>query len=324
MDKISVIVPVYNVEKYLRNCVESILKQTFHNLEIILVDDGSPDGCPAICEEYALKDDRVKVIHKENGGLSDARNAGIDAATGELIMFVDSDDRISEDMVEKLWHALTAAGADLAVCNVECVAEDTAMLLENDAPIKDEVLPAGTVIRSCLFKRSWVWVVVWNKLYRRKLFDEVRFPKGKIHEDEFIFHHIFLQCGPVACVSDSLYFYTQRGGSITSELKNDIKRLDAAEAMFLRAEALLREGYDQAALTSAELGLGIFCDYYRGRKKALDDAHKQRNRSLEELYRRFLRELLPKIKLSKRIKLRLYGTDLYGFAGIRNLVRKNG
>ena len=124
MELISIVVPVYKVEPYLDKCVSSIVNQTYKNLEIILVDDGSPDNCPVMCDAWAEKDNRIRVIHKPNGGLSDARNAGMSAATGELIAFVDSDDWIAPDMYEKLYHRLTEDGSDIAACGVQMVWED--------------------------------------------------------------------------------------------------------------------------------------------------------------------------------------------------------
>ena len=127
MELISIVVPVYKVEPYLDKCVSSIVNQTYKNLEIILVDDGSPDNCPAMCDAWAEKDNRIRVIHKPNGGLSDARNAGMSVATGELMAFVDSDDWIAPDMYEKLYHHLTEDGSDIAACGVQ-------MVWENDTP----------------------------------------------------------------------------------------------------------------------------------------------------------------------------------------------
>ena len=114
-DLISVVVPIYNVENYIKKCVDSILSQTYKNLEIILVDDGSPDNCPQICDEYAQKDNRIKVIHKENGGLSDARNAGIDISKGKFITFIDSDDYIEKDYVEVLYNSIKENASDMAI-----------------------------------------------------------------------------------------------------------------------------------------------------------------------------------------------------------------
>ena len=162
--KISVIVPVYKVEAYLDKCVRSIMDQTYRNLEIILVDDGSPDDCPAMCDAWAEKDSRIRVIHKENGGLSDARNAGMAVATGEYIGFIDSDDYIAPDMYRLLLERMTADGSDIAACGVEMVFEDGTpprMLTPTGSHVLDNGQAMEAIIREDLLKQP-----VWYKLYR--------------------------------------------------------------------------------------------------------------------------------------------------------------
>ena len=166
---ISIIVPIYRVEKYLNRCIDSILSQSYRNLEIILVDDGSPDNCSIICEEYAKKDKRIKVIHKKNGGLSEARNYGIEASTGDYIMFVDSDDYISKDMCKTLLINALENNADIVVCNFKEVYTDKVEKI-NKQCIKGnlEVISNIEVLYKYLLKTTIDMVVVWNKLYKRK------------------------------------------------------------------------------------------------------------------------------------------------------------
>lgn len=234
---ISVIIPVFNVEEYLDKCVESIISQTYENLEIILVDDGSPDNCPSICDNWAKKDDRIRVIHKINGGLSDARNVGIDKASGEYLFFVDSDDYIAQDMIEKLYVALYENEADMSICNFKYVSEDNLKKFDNDnLPIKDEVLSGEYVLLNKIFEdKNWYWVVAWNKLYKKDLFDNIRYPFGKIHEDEFIIHQILFKCKKIACVSEMLYFYVQRNDSIMGNANSVSNKLDLVESLFHRS-----------------------------------------------------------------------------------------
>lgn len=250
MRRISVIVPVYKVEGYLRRCVQSILDQTFKELEVILVDDGSPDGCGAICDDFAARDSRVKVIHKENGGLSDARNAGLDAATGEYIGFVDSDDHIEPTMYEALLGALEEAEADLSICNFAFVDE------ENVAdgitpPLTDEVLTRRQALeRLGSDGENYVYfVTAWNRLYRRRLWEGLRFPVGKLHEDEFTAHRIFDRCEKIATVGQVLYRYVQRGGSIMSGGAS-VCSLDGVYALRDRAQFFLREGMKTQAVAT--------------------------------------------------------------------------
>lgn len=239
MPEISIIVPVYGVEKYLDKCVNSILNQTFTNFELILVDDGSKDNCPLMCEQYKEKDNRVRVIHKENGGLSDARNAGIEVATGKYIGFVDSDDYISYKMYEALYNAIEKNSADLSMCNFMCIGEDE-FIEDNDFSIPEKVMSGIEILDRNKDDEKGSWVVAWNKLYKKELFKDIRYPVGKIHEDEFVYHKIMVKCKKVACVSEPLYFYLQRNNSI---MKSDysVKRLDRCEALLERGEFLLNK-----------------------------------------------------------------------------------
>lgn len=233
--KISIIVPVYNVEKYLIRCLDSIVNQTYKNLEIILVDDGSTDRCSEICDTYAGKDKRINVIHKENGGLSDARNRGIEIATGEYLAFVDSDDYIAANMYAVLLERMLNDGSDMAVCNFLYVDEQEKLLEESncDIPIINECIETRAAIHKLTEAKSWYYVVAWNKLYRKEIFRRLRYPKGKYHEDEFVIHHIIQNCRLISCVKDPMYYYVQRDKSITSQSFN-LGRMDIADALIDR------------------------------------------------------------------------------------------
>lgn len=289
MDKlVSVIVPVYNVEKYLKKCVNSIINQTYRNLEIILVDDGSPDRSPFLCDEFAKKDSRIKVVHKENGGLSDARNAGIEVSTGDYLMFVDSDDYIAAQMCEKLLTAIEKANADLSICNFLYTSENPSEV-DNQRnmhmSIPNEILTGRDIVENKLREgQRWYWVVAWNKLYSRKLFAHVRFAKGKLYEDEFIFHKILLQCERVACVAEPLYFYVQRDGSIMS-MGYKLQNLDKCEAFFKRADGLIEEGCTPKSIYYAiSCGIGEMCQMFeRGLMK--EESYQQKYVELLTLYR---------------------------------------
>ena len=224
---VSVIVPVYNVESYLDRCVRSIVGQTYQDLEIILVDDGSPDRCPAMCDVWAEKDSRIKVIHKINGGLSDARNAGMEAATGEYIAFVDSDDCIAPEMIERLVSALARDGSDMAACAAEMVWEDetpSRLLTEKTNCVLDRFEAQKALLEESLLKQP-----VWYKLYKRALIRDIPFPAGKYHEDVFWSYRAVGNASRVSIIDYVGYFYTQRPGSIMGE-GYSLKRLDALEA----------------------------------------------------------------------------------------------
>lgn len=206
---ISIIVPVYGVEAYLHQCIDSLLIQTYQNLEIILVDDGSPDNCPAICDEYAKMDARVQVIHKENGGLSDARNAGLDVATGTYIGFVDSDDWVASDMYAYLLHGILGYQSEISYCGFINV-HDTWMDYSNSQT--DKVYTAEVALNELFFDRLGNFA--WNKLYKAELWNGIRFPTGKNFEDIRTMYKLFERASRIAVLKEPKYFYRIRQGSI--------------------------------------------------------------------------------------------------------------
>lgn len=231
---ISVIIPIYKVEKYLERCVDSVINQSYSNLEIILVDDGSPDQCPVICDDYAKQDNRVKVIHKINGGLSSARNIGLDIAKGDYIYFLDSDDFLCEDTIQSLYEFLKNNDADISICSMKYVDESGREInAPMDSPILTENISGVIAIEKIFQEAGYYYVPVWNKLYRKDIFKELRFPVGRIHEDEFIVHHVFSKCKKIACTSQKLYNYVQRSDSIMGKRETGLN-LDYLEAYLER------------------------------------------------------------------------------------------
>ena len=259
-DLISVIIPVYRVEAYLNACVESVLAQTYPNFEIILVDDGSPDNCPRLCDEFAARDSRIRVIHKENGGLSSARNAGIDAARGGLLAFLDSDDLWTPVFLERLYGALTECNADFAVCLFRRFrGEPPKELPETEKTVSLSRQEAF----ECLFDgRNENMVVAPNKLYRRKLFDAVRYPLGQIHEDEAVIHELIGNAKTAAWVEEGHYLYRQAPDSITTG-KFSLKRLDAARSKERRIAWLEANGMLELAERTRVTYLGNLMWLYR-------------------------------------------------------------
>lgn len=229
-DLITVIVPIYNVEDYLDRCVKTICQQTYKNLEIILVDDGSPDRCGQMCDDYAKQDERIKVIHKPNGGLSDARNAGIEIATGEYLVFVDSDDYIHHEMIGRLYNALKVYRADLAVCGYEEVTEEQEADVTRPMKGEGEILVGDEDKKRHLFGPDFIaFNVAWNKLYKRSMFAQERYPKGKIHEDEFVTYKLVDRAERIVYLKENYYFYVQRNQSIM-QIGFSQKRLHRLEA----------------------------------------------------------------------------------------------
>lgn len=232
---ISVIIPVYNVEKYLERCIVSIINQSYKNLEIILVNDGSTDNSPVICDEYAHNDKRIKVIHKKNGGLSDARNTGIKICQGNYICFADSDDYISIDMIKNLYSSIKDTQLKMAICNLKAIDDEGNDLIESkNSPIKDGVFTANELLPKIYQELGWYYIVAWNKLYHRSLFDNIEFPYGKIHEDEYVIAQLMIEAQKISCISNEEYMYVyQRNGSIMSK-KNANEQYDWLEALYLR------------------------------------------------------------------------------------------
>ena len=213
--KISVIVPIYNTEKYLHKCIDSILNQTFKDLEVILVDDGSTDSSGAICDEYAKKDERVVVIHKENGGQATARNIGLDIAKGEYISFIDSDDYIENDMYESMLDAIERTGADVAMCGKLLVSEDY-KFTQNRFVLNDEVVWESNEVKRRFLLSDCIGSSPCDKLMKKELFQEndpVRFPKGYICEDLVPIFKMLCKTKKLVHVGKGYYNYYQRKNS---------------------------------------------------------------------------------------------------------------
>ena len=219
-EKITVIVPVYNVENYLEKCLDSLINQTYKNLEIIVINDGSTDNSGEICQEYAQKDNRIIYVEQENGGLSDARNAGLERMTGSYVTFVDSDDWVEPDYVEVLHNKLIGYQADIAIGNYYSYNEDEAMYYFHvNSESYYEKLYDNISIFENLYDakqmKSFSLISAWGKLYKSELFDYIRFDKGKLGEDGYINQKLYLLVQKVIYINQGLYAYRQRSGSIT-------------------------------------------------------------------------------------------------------------
>ncbi len=248
---VSVIVPAYNVERWIERCVESVLAQTLADLEVIVVDDGSPDNAGALADAIAERDPRVRVIHQKNGGLSAARNVGIESARGSLLYFLDSDDYIDPDCLEVLRGAMVGTGAAMAVGG----------LVEVDEAGKElqRVLVEPKVVDERGYWDSFEadhqgeeyveYIVSWNKLYDRSIFDHERFDVGKLHEDELIIHRLVARAGKVAFANTSGYRYVQTTGSIMHTPKPG-PFLDAAEGFLARSVYFEERGWTDLAFSA--------------------------------------------------------------------------
>ncbi|OME03476.1 glycosyltransferase family 2 protein, partial [Paenibacillus odorifer] len=221
---ISVVVPIYNVELYLYKCIESIMQQSYENIEIILVDDGSLDKSGDICDEYAKKDNRIKVIHKENAGLSSARNAGIHISKGSYICFIDSDDWINKEFINMLFLKIIEYDADVVVCGF--IYEYGEKNIENNFKSSHEFLDSHEALKNLYNENYLNMTVAWNKLYKKQLFDTIQYEVGIINEDENVIHEILYKSSKIICINKCLYHYRMRENSITQKTFS-VKNLDS-------------------------------------------------------------------------------------------------
>lgn len=252
---ISVIVAIYNIEHYLERCIESIAVQTYEELQIILVDDGSTDNSASICDTWGMRDKRIHVIHKENEGLSAARNCGIDRATGEYITFIDGDDYIHPQFIELLFQAAELAKADMAVCGFLRVTENHFNTVIERKIEKDSGITVYTG-EEAFINRWTINVMAWNKLYKRKLFYSCRYPVGKLHEDEYMYHCLLFQCERVAYIKHSLYYYVCREDSIMKTF--NLRRVECAkEALQERLEFCVKKQWGKTPYYAME----AICEY---------------------------------------------------------------
>lgn len=253
-DLISVVIPVYKVEKYLGKCLDSIINQTYKNLEIIVVNDGSPDNCSKIIEEYSKKDKRIKVINKVNGGLSDARNVGIENSNGKYISFVDSDDYVSKYYFETLYNNLNKYNCEISICNQIIFEEkDTIVDKINSEDIK--IYNSTEALKLMLYQKK-INNSAWGKLYLKSLFEKVRYPKGKIYEDIPTTYKTFLNSEKICVSSCKYYFYLKRNNSISSKFSENT--LDILENVYAMKEDLKRYSEYNNAVNSRVINAEFF------------------------------------------------------------------
>lgn len=312
---ISVIVPLYKVEQELERCVSSLVNQTYSNLEIILVDDGSPDHCPAICDKWAERDHRIKVIHKENGGVSTARNAGLAAARGEYIAFVDGDDFLPENALQILYERIIKDGSDLVIGKHIDVYEDGSVNGAYCSWMRDGVLSKETLLQVMGQPRHFP-VSACGKLYRKQVFEGLEFPTITYGEDLWLFPSIADRCETVSSVGETVYFYHQRNSSV-SHNKSEQTRSEEIIAILHMAAYLQAQGYTNGAAMWVRVAID----------KA---AEKQCKREGIELIKKWIdtaerRELLNSCSLKTKLKwLSLHIPVVYDTVRfLKRMVRRN-
>lgn len=284
---ISVIVPVYKAEAYLDKCVSSIVGQTYKNLEIILVDDGSPDNCPIMCDVWAKRDNRIKVIHVKNGGAGKARNIGVAACKGEYIAFVDSDDFVSPLIYEKMIHALFDSKVDIVECNYDITESDEVIFKETDRykVFTPEEAMRGNV-RDLFFKQ-----IIWNKIYRKNVIEGILFPEGKLIDDEFWTYKVIGNAKKLIRIDDCLYAYRQQKNSIM-HTSFSMARLQGLEAKVTRLE-YISEKFPNLYF-EAHKNLWLSC-LYLGQLSVKYLSNSERKKSLE-----MIEKILKKYPLTKK------------------------
>lgn len=247
MDKptISVIIPVYNVKNYLDACMECVCKQTYKNLEIVIIDDGSNDSSGQMCDIWAKKDCRIRTVHKKNGGLSDARNSGIDIATGDYILFVDSDDLMSERLIEHLYKIIEKTDADIAICDAVHCYPGQAFIYVDETVCR--ILSSEEAMCEMMYQTSFLYAA-WAKLYRRELFDNLKFPVGLLFEDVAIMYKVFAKANLIVYSNAKLYGYLHRANSITTSKfsRKNCDILSICNEQLSFAQAYSRKVYEAA------------------------------------------------------------------------------
>lgn len=305
---ISVVVPIYNVEKYLPRCIDSLIHQSYTNLEIILVDDGSPDNCPTICDDYANRDSRIQVIHKINGGLSDARNVGFEHSTGKYVAFIDSDDYVHPQMLEILYRLLLEEHSEIAVCNFQPF---TGMAPENHFEKIQIESFSGLDAAKRLYQREYATqtVVAWDKLYCRHIIAKNRFIVGKFNEDEFFSYKALIQASKVTFTSQKLYYYLIRATGISQAITNP-KSLDGLEA---KQEAILfykKNGFHSLLQSAVSSFLNFSAKRYCFVKRQCGN-NRELLKELKLRHKKVFQEFSSSLSQCERIRAKIF--QLYPF-----------
>ena len=291
---VSVIVPVYNVENYLIDCLDSLIAQSMDNIEIILVDDGSTDDCPSICDAYAQSDKRIKVIHQENKGLSDARNAGIGIASAGYIMFVDSDDYVDRDFCLLAYKTITETNSDMVVFGYDKI-NVTGTPIGDSCIHKNICGPATTEEALCYISSEQIQEYAWNKIYRKELFAEIRYPSGELWEDMATTYLLINKCRTVFIIPDILYHYRIRPYSLSYHTPKE--QIEIIVNRHVDAYEYLLTSYPKAAELMRKRSFKdkiYYCTFYRNEPN--------------DLYRKYRQELsqakLTMKELGKRLWLK--------------------
>ena len=326
---ISVIIPVYKVENYIERCIESVISQTYKNLEIILVDDGSPDRCGKICDDFAENDERIKVIHKENGGLSEARNCGIELATGQYLAFVDGDDFIKETMYETLYKNLISSNADISICEYVKYNEKKNKYIQKNYKNETKIFSRKEAIRKLLLDEE-ITNHAWNKLYKKKLFDNTRYPKNMLMEDFATTYLLFEKANCVVFQDTPQYVYVQREGSILKNMDKrflgDLEKIEEKRYLYLiHNEKELKKEAEIERASYIKFFYNIV--YTNNINEKIDTIkYKEYYKFYKKIYKKYSKELLKiQHSLNAKIECRIffYSQSFYRtYVKIKKIVRR--
>ena len=293
VSEISIVVPVYKVEQYLHRCVDSLLNQSFTAFDLILVDDGSPDQCGQICDQYAEKDKRIHVIHQHNGGLSAARNSGIDwslsNSESKWITFVDSDDWVHPQYLSLLYESVLACKTDVSVCAYKELNNSG----NQDYETVEDIRGAEWKPEDFFVENHVNATVAWGKLYKKEYFKTLRFPVGKIHEDEFITYQILFRTPKIAFINIPLYYYSINDSGIM-KTQSKYRRSDGLEALAQQIEYFEKNHFDWAKKVSVRAYAGALCSW-------INSLADQQNRGSNKLYRELIKKLKQVLKQYRRL-----------------------
>ena len=312
-DLISIVVPIYKVEKYLPKCIDSIINQTYKNLEIILVDDGSPDRCGEICDEYAKTDRRIKVIHKENGGVSDARNVGIDIANGEYLGFVDSDDYLEHDFCEKMHMKLKEEKVDWIACNFKKFGESEIIISKTitaDCLITDKEKILEDFLTGYHYPR-----VVWGKLFKKEMLDKYSFKNIKIGEDTCCIMDVMLKTKSVYLYNYSGYNYFSRPDSASMRREFNKSEFDRL-IVFDYIMEICRENFCKYYNLIASKKAGLLCNFYNAAYCLQDE--KSRKEYIQNITKEINKIDMKKVNIPCKTRMQLYA--IMHLRGIYNLM----
>ena len=315
-ETVSVIIPIYRVEEYLDACVESVAAQTYKHLQIILVDDGSPDRSGEICDGWKKKDSRITVIHKTNGGLADARNAGLEIAQGKNIVFLDSDDLIAADMIETLYTAMTENDADIAECDYLPFISEIPKTDNRERSVKPYTSEEALTL---LLQEKEFKYPVWNKIYRSELLKDIRFETGRLHEDVFFTYQVFGKSRRVVKVRKPLYYYRQRHDSIMGTTFT-LRNLDALEARCLQYE-YIRVNYPALSKLALRQLLGS-CLHMGQKYMQLEDAtcRNEGLKRISNIFKMYNGKEELSLNSKEKIWFTLAGISLKQTCKIRNII----